>query len=138
MMKGRAAFRSDLPPIPVSRGTSYRDAFGNSVHQFNILPEHQRLKIEAESVVLVHEAAGATEDPGTLADFESRKAQLGEEYFDFWRPRAMCRGLTIFARSWKRPNKPAAAQWLDLRRPRRTSFTSFSVREGRDSRAFVD
>jgi transglutaminase-like putative cysteine protease len=71
---------------PSSRGTSYRDAFGNSVHQFNILPEHQRLKIEAESVVLVHEAAGAIEDPGTLADFESRRAQLGEEYFDFLAP----------------------------------------------------
>ena len=32
---------------PVSRGTSYRDVFGNWVHQFNILPEHHRLKIEA-------------------------------------------------------------------------------------------
>ena len=74
-----------LSTSPGSRGTSYRDAYGNSVHQFNILPEHQRLKIEAESVVLVHEAGGF-HDPGTLVDFELRKAQLGDEYFDFLAP----------------------------------------------------
>ncbi len=85
MTKGKAAFRFGSTTNPGSRGTSYRDAFGNSVHQFNILPEHQRLKIEAESVVLVHEAGGF-HDPGTLADFESRKAQLGEEFFDFLAP----------------------------------------------------
>ncbi len=41
MTKSRAAFRSACLPHPGSRGTSYRDAFGNWVHQFNILPEHQ-------------------------------------------------------------------------------------------------
>lgn len=75
-----------LTTDPGSRGTSYRDAYGNSVHQFNILPEHHRLKIEAESVVLVHESGGAAEDPGTLAEFDSRSAQLDEEYFDFVAP----------------------------------------------------
>ncbi len=44
-----------LTTNPASRGTSYRDSFGNWVHQFNILPEHRHLKMEAESVVLVHE-----------------------------------------------------------------------------------
>lgn len=75
-----------LTTTPGSRGTTYRDAYGNSVHQFNVLAEHNRLKIEAESVVLVHEGAGAIEDPGTLADFDSRSAQLDEEYFDFIAP----------------------------------------------------
>jgi transglutaminase-like putative cysteine protease len=37
-------------------------------------------------VVLVHEAAGAVEDPGTLAEFDSRSAQMDEEYFDFIAP----------------------------------------------------
>src|SRR6201998_617837 len=45
-----------LIPNPVSRDTSYRDSFGNWVHQFNILPEHHHLKVEAESVVLAHDA----------------------------------------------------------------------------------
>ena len=46
-----------LTTVPSSRGTSYRDAYGNWVHQFNVLPEHHRLKVEAESVVLAHDAA---------------------------------------------------------------------------------
>jgi transglutaminase-like putative cysteine protease len=75
-----------LTTTPGSRGTSYKDAYGNSVYQFNVLAEHHRLKIEAESVVLVHESAGAIEDPGTLADFDARSAQLDEEYFDFMAP----------------------------------------------------
>jgi transglutaminase-like putative cysteine protease len=75
-----------LTTTPGSRGTSYKDANGNYVHQFNVLAEHHRLKIEAESVVLVHESAGAIEDPGTLADFDARSAQLDEEYFDFMAP----------------------------------------------------
>ena len=49
---------------PASRGTSYRDAFGNWVHQFNILPEHHHLKIEAESVVLAHDAPVPTSERG--------------------------------------------------------------------------
>ena len=32
------------------------------MHQFNVLAEHRRLKIEAESVVLAHDGAGAIED----------------------------------------------------------------------------
>jgi transglutaminase-like putative cysteine protease len=77
-----------LSTSPGSRGTSYRDAYGNSVHQFNILSEHHHLKIEAESVVLVHEASGASDDPGTLADFDLRSAQLVEDFFDFIAPSA--------------------------------------------------
>ena len=46
-----------LMTAPGSRGTSYRDAYGNWVHQFNVLPEHRRLKVEAESVVLAHDTS---------------------------------------------------------------------------------
>ncbi len=45
-----------LTTAPGSHGTSYRDSYGNWVNQFNVLPEHNRLRVEAESVVLVHDA----------------------------------------------------------------------------------
>lgn len=75
-----------LTTTPNSRGTAYRDAYGNWVHQFNVLPEHSRLRVEAESVVLTHEASGIPGDRVMLADFDSRSHQLEEEYFDFVAP----------------------------------------------------
>jgi transglutaminase-like putative cysteine protease len=77
-----------LTTSPGSHGTAYRDAYGNWVHQFNVLAEHHRLKVEAESVVLAHEAMSAPADPATLAEFDARSDQLDEEYFDFIAPTA--------------------------------------------------
>ena len=71
---------------PDSRGTSYRDAFGNWVHQFNILREHQYLKIEAESVVLAHEAPGPPANSLLLSELDSHREQLEEEFLDFIAP----------------------------------------------------
>ncbi|MCU1343523.1 MAG: transglutaminase domain protein, partial [Candidatus Acidoferrum typicum] len=68
---------------PASRGTSYRDAFGNWVHQFNILPEHHSLKIEAESVVLAHEAAIPPANSMKLSELDSHREELEEAYLDF-------------------------------------------------------
>jgi transglutaminase-like putative cysteine protease len=68
---------------PVSRGTAYRDSFGNWVHQFNILPEHHHLKVEAESVVLAHEAAVFPTGGIKLCDLENRRDELEEEFLDF-------------------------------------------------------
>jgi len=71
---------------PVSRGTSYRDSFGNWVHQFNILPEHHHLKVEAESVVLAHEAAVFPTGGIKLSDIDDRRDELEEEFLDFMSP----------------------------------------------------
>lgn len=71
---------------PVSRGTAYRDSFGNWVHQFNILPEHHHLKVEAESVVLAHEAASFPTGGIKLCELEDRREQLEEEFLDFLSP----------------------------------------------------
>jgi transglutaminase-like putative cysteine protease len=71
---------------PASRGTSYRDAFGNWVHQFNILPKHQYLKIEAESVVLAHDAPAPPADGLRLSELDSHREGLEEEYLDFMVP----------------------------------------------------
>ena len=73
---------------PVSRGTSYRDAFGNWVHQFNILPEHHHLKIEAESVVLAHDALVPTPNGMKLSDLDGNREELGENFLDFLVPTA--------------------------------------------------
>jgi len=71
-----------LTTTPASHGTTYRDLHGNWVHQFNVLPEHRRLRVVAESVVLAH----PTETPSdhtTLVDLDFRRDQLNEEHFDF-------------------------------------------------------
>jgi transglutaminase-like putative cysteine protease len=75
-----------LTTAPSSRGTAYRDAYGNWVHQFNVLAEHRRLKVEAESVVLAHDDSAAPEERATLAELDSRSGQLNEEFFDFIAP----------------------------------------------------
>src|SRR4029450_882400 len=41
---------------PASSPTASRDYFGNSVHRFNVMPKHRRLRIEAESVVMTQES----------------------------------------------------------------------------------
>ena len=73
---------------PASRGTSYRDSFGNWVHQFNILPEHQYLKIEAESVVLAHDAHTPAADSILLSELDLHREELEEAYLDFFSPTA--------------------------------------------------
>jgi len=75
-----------LTTTPNSRGTAYRDAYGNWVHQFNVLTEHRRLRVEAESVVLEHEAFEAPTDSTMLADYDSHSHLLDEEHFDFMAP----------------------------------------------------
>jgi transglutaminase-like putative cysteine protease len=37
-----------LNTLPASRGSYYKDGYGNWIHLFNILPQHRRLRIEAE------------------------------------------------------------------------------------------
>jgi transglutaminase-like putative cysteine protease len=78
-----------LTTLPGSKGTAYRDAYGNWVHQFNVLAEHRRLKVETESVVLAHETPAMPAEPLTLAEFDSHHYhQVDEEHFDFMAPTA--------------------------------------------------
>ena len=109
-----------LTTTPGSRGTSYRDAYGNWVHQFNVLPEHRRLKIEAESVVLVHEAAERFARSGDARGIRLAQRSAGRRVFRFLAPTGYVPHLTIFVRSLLQPNKPATEPWTDLRRPPRT------------------
>jgi transglutaminase-like putative cysteine protease len=77
-----------LTTTPASRGTAYLDAFGNWVHQFNILAEHRRLLVEAKCVVLAHDAAALSPDGMTLTELDARRGELDDEYYDFLAPSA--------------------------------------------------
>jgi transglutaminase-like putative cysteine protease len=75
-----------LATSPRSRSTAYRDAFGNWVHQFNILQEHRHLTVEAESVVLAHDAVPLGTASMNLSEIDLLGKDLCEEYFDFLAP----------------------------------------------------
>ncbi len=74
-----------LTTNPASPAFSYRDALGNWVHQVNILPEHTRLRVQAESVVLAHEVQAITSWM-PLSELEERHEELTEEFFDMLAP----------------------------------------------------
>jgi transglutaminase-like putative cysteine protease len=71
---------------PQANGTSYRDAFGNSVYQFNVLREHTSLQIQAESIVLTHDAPEIPEQSSKLAELDVQKENLREDHFQFIAP----------------------------------------------------
>lgn len=70
-----------LTTAPASPAFSYRDALGNWVHQVNVLPVHNRLRVQAESVVLAH-AAPATNSFMLLSELEEKHDELNEEFYD--------------------------------------------------------
>jgi transglutaminase-like putative cysteine protease len=70
-----------LSTAPASPAFSYRDALGNWVHQVNVLPVHNRLRVQAESVVLTHDFAPTTSWI-QLNELEERMEELHEEFYD--------------------------------------------------------
>jgi transglutaminase-like putative cysteine protease len=74
-----------LTTSPSSRSAAYHDAFGNWVHQFNILPSHSQLRIQAESVVLAHDVP-PVESSMTLAELDAQRDDIYEDYYDFVAP----------------------------------------------------
>jgi transglutaminase-like putative cysteine protease len=71
---------------PTSRGAAFRDAYGNWIHQFNILPDHRRLKIEAESVVLSHDVPETPAGGMPIAEVDELRSEMLEEHYDFVAP----------------------------------------------------
>lgn len=67
-----------LPSVPA---VAHRDYYDNWVHQFNVLSEHRYLRVEAESVVMIHETP-APATGMTLAAFDALAAGLQEEHFE--------------------------------------------------------
>jgi transglutaminase-like putative cysteine protease len=75
-----------LTTQPASRGASYRDGYGNWVHHFNVLSNHSHLRVEAESVVLVHEVPRPQPGGMTLAELDAARHELTEQNYDWMAP----------------------------------------------------
>jgi transglutaminase-like putative cysteine protease len=77
-----------LTTSPTSHSTAHRDAFGNWVHQFNVLREHRHLAVEAESVVLAHNLSAPPTSPMSLTELDGMGEDISEEFYDFVAPSA--------------------------------------------------
>jgi transglutaminase-like putative cysteine protease len=75
---------------PASKAAAHVDYFGNWVHQFHILPEHRKLRVESEFVVLVHPPKQLEPGRITLPDLDAMKGELEEEHFDWLAPTRYC------------------------------------------------
>ncbi|HEV7731224.1 MAG TPA: transglutaminase family protein [Candidatus Binatia bacterium] len=94
------AFR--LRTQPQTAASASRDYFGNWVHRFNIMPKHRRLRVEAESVVMVQQIPVATSGGPMLGDLDDLRASLMDDHYDFMTP-------SVYA-----PTPPALAPLVQL------------------------
>jgi transglutaminase-like putative cysteine protease len=69
-----------LSTNPVSKVSSNVDYFGNLVHRFNVLAEHRRLRVEADSVVLVQTPRAFPVGGPALGELEDMASDLDEHY----------------------------------------------------------
>jgi transglutaminase-like putative cysteine protease len=69
-----------LTTDPHSRASSYVDPLGNWVHRFNIMGEHRRLRVEAESVVLVQQPVRLPDETVRLDALDEHAGELEEQY----------------------------------------------------------
>jgi transglutaminase-like putative cysteine protease len=82
---------------PSSRPTTHVDYFGNYVHEFHILPEHRRLRVESEAVVLVHPAAPPRKQPVPFAEIQQMRDSLIDEHYDWLTESRYCPKLPELA-----------------------------------------
>ena len=82
---GQSCLSFVLNSKPAARASSYVDAAGNWVHRFNVLPEHCKLLIESDSVVLVHAPHAFPENGLALRDLESCAGEI-DDHFDLLAP----------------------------------------------------
>jgi len=75
-----------LSTIPPSQPSAHLDFFGNWVHQFNVLPDHRMLRIETESVVMVHTPVPLSATSMTLAEMDRQREQLCDDFYDLLTP----------------------------------------------------
>ena len=69
-----------LSTNPQSRVAATPDYFGNLVHRFNVLPEHRKLRVEADSVVLVQSPEAYPEGGPELGELGELAPDLDEHY----------------------------------------------------------
>ena len=71
---------------PAARPVAYRDGFDNWVHQFNLAVPHRYLRVEGESVVLVHDPEPMPAGSSSLAELDAQAEALMEDHYDFLAP----------------------------------------------------
>lgn len=71
-----------LTTDPDSYSAEHSDYYGNSVHRFNILAEHEHLSIEADSVVLVQERPSLPDESLALVELQNIEPEL-DLYYDY-------------------------------------------------------
>lgn len=69
-----------LSTDPSSRVSSNADYFGNWIHRFNVLAEHRRLRVVADSVVLVQSPRAFPTGGPTLGELAAMAGDLDEHY----------------------------------------------------------
>ena len=69
--------------IPAARAIGHQDFFGNWVHLFHILPEHRKLRVESEAVVLVHSKEPPVPSGFTLAQLDACHDVLLDDHYDW-------------------------------------------------------
>jgi transglutaminase-like putative cysteine protease len=69
-----------LATNPAAKASAYQDPYRNWVHRFNVLPEHRHLRVEADSVVLVHEPRPLPDNGLALRDLADQAEALDEFY----------------------------------------------------------
>ena len=75
-----------LATEPASMPAFHLDYFGNRVHRFNVMTPHRRLRIEAQSIVVVGDARPPTTGGPALAVLPKLRQALAEEQWDFLAP----------------------------------------------------
>ncbi len=75
-----------ISTIPPTHPSSHLDFFGNWVHQFNVLPDHRMLRIETESVVLVHSPAALPTTGILMSNLDHGREPLCDDFYDLLTP----------------------------------------------------
>jgi transglutaminase-like putative cysteine protease len=71
---------------PASTPAVHLDYFGNRVHRFNVMMPHRRLRIEAQSIVVLGGVPPAPAGGPPLATLPKLRDSLAEEHWDFLGP----------------------------------------------------
>jgi len=88
--EGQSCLSFRVTTNPAAKAVGHQDYFGNWVHQFHILPEHRKLRVETEAVILMHPVVKPPVSTMTLAALDLVREDLADEHFDWLAVSAYC------------------------------------------------
>src|SRR6201995_1421139 len=90
--EGPQTLRSfQITTSPRAQLYAYTDHLGNAVYHFNLLREHEELRIEVQAVVEVSEHSALPDRIGEEEWAQYKPELLGGDYFDMLRPSKFAR-----------------------------------------------